>query len=164
MEIDFLPFNTKDFNSFIAWCNSEEITRQLDSQHLLYPVTHEKLAEEAKNEKLHSFSVYSKKNLIGHAAIRELSSSSAEICRVIIADSSYLGHGLGREIVERLLDIANHNLKKTTVIGHIFEWNTDGIRCYTTAGFKRNPSLDKIQTFDNEKWLNLGFELHFTSI
>lgn len=140
------------------------MTRQLDQNLLPYPVTEAFLTNELKSNTFHAFSVYRNNLLIGHAAIRELSPTSAEICRVIIADPNYRGQGLGRELVESLLDIAGHNLKKKVIVAHLYEWNTDGIRCYTNAGFKRKPSLDETHHFDGENWESLGFELHFTSI
>lgn len=164
MNIEFLPFHASDFTTFINWCTNENVTRQLDGLHLIYPVTAEKLANDLANPDLHLFSVWKEDQLIGHAAIRELDEDTAEICRVIIADPNFRGQGIGREMVERVLDIANHNLKKHRVIAHLYEWNTDGIRCYSSAGFKRIPELDQDHLIDNENWLSLGFECHFTAI
>lgn len=162
-------FGRENFTDLISWVNSEEELMQFAGPLFIFPLTAQQLDVSLSDKNRITFRIVSNEtNLsIGHAEIY-LSDNSAKIGRIIIGDKEQRGKGLGKLIVNLLLEYTFSNFDKTMVELNVFDWNTNAIKCYEKVGFTINPGKkleriikDKVwiainMTLDREKWNRLN--------
>ena len=84
------------------------------------------------------YSVISKKDesLIGFAAIYNVSNNVGEFGRLIVDKTRYASSGLGKYILNHLIDIAREKLGLQQLKLEVFEDNVPAIKVYKFCGFQ----------------------------
>lgn len=123
-----------------------------------FPLTEEQLVNYLADSKRHAFGVVDADTdvTIGHAEVYLTAEGTAKICRVVIGDESSRGKGLGKQLINLLIDYSVKTLGLSHIELNVYDWNTQAIRCYEQVGFVFNP--DKITTIDvkGETWKSLN--------
>jgi RimJ/RimL family protein N-acetyltransferase len=70
----------------------------------------------------------------------------------LIVDPDRRGEGLGRELVEGLLEICFDDLGLRRVTLRVFRWNTSALLCYLSAGFRVEGIVPDAVTYEEESW------------
>ncbi|MDO5616342.1 MAG: GNAT family protein [Cruoricaptor ignavus] len=146
-------FTENDFEDLISWISNKEELMQFAGPQLTFPLTNEQLQEILNNKNIFPFKVIdSATNLpIGHAEIF-IKDSSFSLARILIGDKNSRGKGLGKIIVEKLLDFGFTNLGKHTAELNVFDWNTSAIKCYEKVGFEINLTVKLERKMNGQIW------------
>jgi RimJ/RimL family protein N-acetyltransferase len=125
-----------------------------------FPLTNEQLDKSLSDKNRFAFRVVNDKTnfSIGHSEIY-LTDQSAYLGRILIGDKEQRGKGLGRQIVNLLLDFIFSNLDKTKVELNVFDWNIGAIKCYEKVGFVINPDKKNQRKIKNEIWTALNMSI-----
>lgn len=144
-------FTPSDYNTLISWISNAEDLMQFGGPALTFPLTAEQLDRSLADENRFAFKVVDAESqqTIGHAEIF-LTGSSAHLGRILIGDPANRGKGIGKEIVELLLELAFGELGQSIVQLNVFDWNLAAIRCYEKVGFEINPDK-KLERMVNGK-------------
>lgn len=161
-------FGKSNYADLISWVESEEALMQFAGPAFTFPLTPERLDVSLSDKNRIAFRIVSTEtNLgIGHSEIY-LSGRSVKVGRILIGDELQRGKGMGKQIINLLLEYTFSNLGRTNVELNVFDWNTSAIKCYEKVGFVINPDKklerkikDEIwtainMTIDREKWYEL---------
>lgn len=155
------PFEKKDFAQLISWIDSEESLVQFAGPVFTFPLTHDQLADHVADPNRKSFKVVYKKDnrTIGHAEIYLKFAHTARLCRILIGDPEFRGQGLGKKLVEILLEKAYDEFGANTVELNVYEDNTAAIKCYEKAGFKIQQGEAKTTTVNGQTWASLKMKV-----
>ncbi len=153
-------FDRDNYADLISWVDSEETLMQFAGPAFKFPLTPEQLDISLNDKNRIAFRIVSNKtNLsIGHSEIY-LSGNSAKIGRIIIGDKKQRGKGLGKQIVNLLLDYIFSRLKIVQVELNVFDWNTSAIKCYEKVGFTINPDKKLERRIKNETWTAINMTI-----
>ena len=160
--IELIPFATTDFDTLIAWVDSEETLVQFAGRFFKYPLTAEQLATYIKDKKRHIYKVvYVPTGItIGHAEICfKDGENTALLCRICIGVKNFRGKGYGQQITNRLLRISFEELGAEKAELNVFDWNKAAITCYRKAGFEINPSKTYTREVNGKTWTALNMTL-----
>jgi RimJ/RimL family protein N-acetyltransferase len=146
-------FDKDSYANLISWVNSEEELMQFARPAFNFPLTNEQLVVSLNDKNRFAFKVVdSKTNIsIGHSEIY-LTTQSAYLGRILIADKKQRGKGLGQQIVNLLLSFAFTKLDSVKVELNVFDWNIQAIKCYEKVGFAINPEKKNERQIKNETW------------
>ena len=98
------------------------------------------------------------KEVIGHAEIY-VAERCAYLGRILIGDNRLRGKGIGKEIVERLLDHTFLTLLQSMAALNVFDWNTSAIKCYMKSGFNIHPHKKQERKVNGKTWTTLHMTL-----
>ena len=156
-------FTSGDFKNLISWINSEEELMQFAGPQLTFPLTNEQLEKSLTNENVLTFKVVDNStNLsIGHAEIF-LKDSSFALARILVGDKNMRGKGLGKIIVDKLLEFGFTNFDKNTAELNVFDWNISAIKCYEKAGFEVNHNLKFERKINDKTWIAINMRIDKT--
>lgn len=152
------PFVAADFNRLISWLDNEELLVQVAGPIFSFPLTVKQLEAYLEDENRHAFKVIDlmSDRVIGHAELYLNADGSAKICRVVIAEESFRGKGLGKELISLLVACAKDDLKAPVVELNVYDWNTQAINCYQKAGFIFNPEKVSYMEVKGNSWKSLN--------
>ena len=150
-------FNKQNYAGLIAWVESEEDLMQFAGPLLKFPLTPGQLDVPLSDKNRTAFTVISNEtNLtIGHAETY-LTENTVKIGRILIGDKAHRGKGLGRQVVDLLLDFSFANFNRTVVELNVFDWNINAIKCYEKAGFTINPVKTLERKVNDKTWTALN--------
>ena len=69
------------------------------------------------------------------------------------------GKGLGKKVVEKLLEFGFNNFDKNTAELNVFDWNTSAIKCYENVGFEINPDLKFERKVNDKTWIAINMRI-----
>ena len=95
---------------------------------------------------------------VGHAEIH-FSENSAKLARILIGDPLQRGKGLGRQVVELLLEEAFSRPGVGFVELNVFDFNTPAIKCYEKVGFVIDPSKKLERKVKGVTWTALNMTI-----
>lgn len=151
--IRFENFCNDNYADLISWVDSEETLMQFAGPSYNFPLTPEQLDISLSDKNRIAFRIVGNEtNLsMGHCEVY-LSGNSAKIGRILIGDKEQRGKGLGKQIVNLLLEHIFSKLNITTVELNVFDWNTSAIKCYEKIGFTINPNKKLERKIKDETW------------
>ena len=160
MMIKFESFGKEHYKDLIAWVDSEETLMQFAGPAFKFPLTEEQLDISLSDPGRTAFRVINAATTlsIGHAEIY-LSDESVKLGRILIGDPALRGKGLGRQIVNLLLDRVFLKPGMTMVELNVFDWNTNAIKCYENAGFTINPDKKLERTIKDNIWIAINMTI-----
>lgn len=150
-------FTKSDFTRLINWIGSERELIQFAGPLFSYPLTENQL-----NDYLNKEDIVPKKiieiesgEVIGHCELNFLN-EFPRLSRILIGNEKFRGKGLGKIIVELMIDEIQKVKPTDKVELRVFEWNRNAIKLYEKKGFIIQPEF----TFDfkysnSELWTNL---------
>ncbi len=148
------PFTESDFSQLITWIDSPELLVTIAGYDLTYPLTKDQLEKYLKLPDSIPFKIVSEENrYIGHAELVKSGDDMWKIDKLLIAEPSARGHGIGTQVINALVRYASEELRAKVVELNVFEWNIAGIRCYTKAGFKMNEAKRKSFEINGNHWV-----------
>ena len=156
-------FDKEFYRDLICWVDSEEALMQFAGPAFTFPLTNEQLDISVSEKNRHSFRVIENgTNLsIGHCEIF-LTDTSARLGRILIGDKEQRGKGLGKQVVNLLLDFAFHNLDRTKAELNVFDFNIIAIKCYEKVGFVINPNKKLERKINDKTWTALNMTINKT--
>lgn len=152
------PFTKANFQRLISWIEDKESLIGFAGGSFDYPLTVDQLEQYLTDKRKTIFRVRETESekIIGHAEIFRVEEKMVRLCRVLIGEKEFRGRGLGQEIIRELTELSFQTSEIEVVELNVYERNISAIKCYEKAGFRRNPSKDKISRFDNENWKSLN--------
>jgi D-alanine-D-alanine ligase len=132
-ELDFRRVRAEDATLLFGWFEDEELTRYMEPSSSL---TIDQLEVSILCSKDEDFVIYKGDVPIGFASLYERTPCTSEIS-YLIADPEYRGRGLGRKIVEALLDHGFLRLGLKSIFASATFENLSSIRALEGAGFRR---------------------------
>lgn len=154
-------FNKDFYADLICWVDSEEALMQFAGPAFTFPLTNEQLDISLSEKNRHAFRVIENQtNLsIGHCEIF-LTDTSAHLGRILIGDKEQRGKGIGKQIVNLLLDLAFHNLNRTKAELNVFDFNIIAIKCYEKVGFVINHNKQFERKINDKTWTALNMTIN----
>ncbi len=155
IKLDF--FDSTDFNLFISWINNKEELFQFAGPIFTYPLTTEQLLAYSADDRRIPFKVVHIKTneIIGHCELN-FENTIPRLSRILIADSRARGKGIGKLIVDKMLEQLFVMRYFDSADLNVFDWNKGAIRCYEQVGFKINSECVNTQILDNDIWTALN--------
>lgn len=155
------PFTEKDFAQLIYWSGSEELLMQYAGPSFSFPLTESQLAATLSDHKRKAYTIVlpEKGETIGHAEIYFPNTTRAHFCRVLIADKTQRGKGLGLATMRRLLEtaFAIEGIEEASL--NVYDWNTAAIKCYNNAGFTVHSRSAGVVNINGQVWTTLSMRL-----
>ena len=158
--IELQPFAENDFDTFIAWIKNEEELFQFAGSIFTFPVTREQLTRYVTSSERKSYKVIlsETKEVIGHCELN-FEGGGHRLSRVLIADESQRGKGIGKKIVLEMASLFFEDATVMEVNLNVFDWNTEAMRCYEKVGFKLSNFVPKSMVVKGETWVCLNMIL-----
>lgn len=155
-------FTEDDFESLISWINTEEELVQFAGTIFQYPLTKEQLSTYNSNPAVNAFTVIEEEENIpiGHCEIFLAENEIPRLCRIIIGNKNFRGKGIGRQIVNELLELTFNKYNAEKVELNVYSWNTSAIKTYENAGFKVNPAKKKEIFINGISWISLNMVIN----
>ncbi|MEP6513720.1 MAG: GNAT family protein [Parafilimonas sp.] len=146
-------FDKNDYDDLISWIDSEETLMQIAGPIFSFPLTHEQLDESLQNKNRFAFNVIDldTNENIGHCEIY-LTDVSAKLDHIIIGKELQRGKGVGKQIVNALVEFVFNNFDRSKIELNVFDWNVAAIKSYEKVGFKINPDKKLEQKIKGQTW------------
>jgi D-alanine-D-alanine ligase len=132
-ELRFARVRAEDAPLLFRWFEDRELTRYMEPSSSL---TIDQLEVSIICSKDEDFVIYRGNVAIGFASLYERTPCTCEIS-YLIGDPEYRGRGLGKKIVEALLDHGFHRLELRSIFASATVENGSSIRALEGAGFRR---------------------------
>ena len=151
------PFTRSDFFRLINWMDSRRELVQFAGPTFSYPLTEDQLTEYINNEEIFpkKIVVIDSGETIGHCDINFVN-EFPRLSRIIIGNEDYRGKGLGRQLIELMIEEIQQIKPTEKVELRVFEWNKNAISLYKKAGFVIQPESTIEFKYSNEEfWTNV---------
>jgi RimJ/RimL family protein N-acetyltransferase len=152
----------KDFYpDLISWVDNEEALMQFAGPAFTFPLTSEQIDKSLSEKNRYAFRVIDNETnvSIGYCEIF-LTDTSAYFGRIIIGEKEQRGKGLGKQIVNLLLDFTFRTLDQTKVELNVFDFNIAAIKCYENVGFVINPNIKLERKINDKTWTALSMTIN----
>ncbi len=135
------------------WRNTERIRRSMVNQHEISSKEHAKWLDTLKNSDSRKFwIVYVDQVPIGSVYLQDINYDDlSSEWGFYIGDERYLGHGLGKDILYKLLELVFEKMKLKVLITRVLSDNVQALSLYKKFNF---IELDKLP-YKNDITLNL---------
>ncbi|EOD77513.1 putative acetyltransferase [Grimontia indica] len=147
-----VPFRDENAPQLCDWIRSARDNFLWGGPAFEFPLQVEKVREHIAKKELTPYLVMHDGIAVGYIDIYRVSKSEVRLCRVLIADTSARGKGLGKQLVSLALDVVSEDPKIRTVSLAVFAHNEVAVRCYTSLGFELLSDETKIREFQGEDW------------
>jgi len=142
-----------DFAIYKSWICSQDELFQFAGPIFSYPLTEQQLHDYINDSKRIAFkAILTKSNEIIGCAELNLENLKPRLSRILIGDKTKRNIGLGRLIIDRLLEKIFYEYDYLDADLNVFDWNKSAIKCYQNAGFKINPELEYKHNCNGEIW------------
>lgn len=157
--IELVPFESKHFEKFVEFRNSEE-SRNLLMPGIPYPATVESVIERSKAKKdpkeCGEFAIILNDTgeYIGNISYNNVDwkNRNCEIA-IIIGEEKHRNKGYGTEALNLLLDFIFNELNLHRIELKVYDFNERAIKCYEKCGFKKEGLLREV-TYKHGKYIN----------
>ena len=150
--IKLTEFKEEHYQLLVNWLNTPKILMQVAGYSFTFPLTVAQIKNSVEDKNRYCFLIENELDEgIGHAEIY-IKPTGALLGKIIIGDDAYRGKGLGKQVVNKLLDIAFNILGQPMAELNVFDWNTGAIKCYEKCGFILNPYKQLQRQIEGETW------------
>ncbi len=155
--IEFKRFGKEDFERFKSWISSQSYLLQFAGPVFTYPVTDEQLVAYVSDPRRSPYKVCltDTGEVIGHCELN-FERSLPRLCRVLVADEGYRSKGLGKQIINKMLEKLFIEKGFESADLNVFDWNIQAIKCYERVGFVMNEGVVNQQQNGDEIWLAMN--------
>ena len=151
-----------DFDTFKSWITHEEELAQFAGPMFSYPLTDEQLLNYINDGRRISHKVVLTESgqMIGHCELNFEDASRPRLSRILIGDKEFRNKGLGKLIVNAMLEKVFIERDFQHADLYVFEWNQGAINCYRQIGFSINEGVESMFDRGNEIWkaINMGID------
>ena len=149
------PMMEEDAEKYIKWLSDRKVSDGLRSTCKLYNIVSEREWIQKNMERgEYTFSIVLNENneLIGNCGIMntDFINGTATI-GIFIGEEKYRGQGIGKEVLELLLDYGFNFLRLHNIKLDVFSFNKQAIACYKKVGFKEYGTRHECYYLDG-KW------------
>lgn len=133
------PMRVTDASLYVRWLNDPEVNKFLATRELTLKAEKEKLKKITKETPQQHFAIETKGGItIGGAelSVKNKRARRAEL-GLHIGDKNYWGQGLGKEVMNLLLQYGFKKLKLHRIELDVYEYNKRAIALYKKLGFKK---------------------------
>jgi RimJ/RimL family protein N-acetyltransferase len=161
MLIKLEKFTTSDVPTLISWIPDKEFLMQWGGPAYRFPLTEDQLRDEINmmsseppKSLMFTARIADTNELAGHIQLLgiDLVNRSARIGRVLVGDKNFRNKGIGREMINAIVEIAFETFKLHRVDLGVFDFNKSAIACYEKAGFKIEGILRDCRKVNDEYW------------
>ena len=155
-------FTPADFSQLISWIADERLLLNWSGSLFTFPLTPDKLAWylDGTNDPATADALVYKATdtltgeVVGHISLGGISrkNQAARISRVIVGAPDARGRGIGRQMVEAVLDVGFGQLGLHRIDLGVYDFNTAALRCYEQAGLVREGCSRDVLRHENEYW------------
>lgn len=149
------PITIDDIDKYLKWMNDKRITDNLNSTYKLINELGEKnwINRSLENND-YNFGIIDKENdeLIGNCGIMDINLVHGKATLgIFIGEENKRGNGIGKEVLNLLLDYGFNQLRLHNIDLAVFDFNKQAIACYKGVGFKEYGRRRE-SYFVNGKW------------
>jgi RimJ/RimL family protein N-acetyltransferase len=161
MNIKLLPFTEADIDQLIGWVPSADFLLQWGGTGFKFPLDRAQLqdhlaraAGENPDRLIYKAVDPATGRVVGHAELLAIDRQhrSAIIGRMLVGPSELRGQGIGQQIVRELLRIAFQEMSLHRVALHVYDFNTQAIRCYEKIGFCQEGLRRDVHKMGTQYW------------
>jgi RimJ/RimL family protein N-acetyltransferase len=158
--LELLKLGESDFDVFKSWIKSKDELFQFAGPIFTFPLTDEQLHKYITDDRRIVYKVILTETLevIGNAELN-LENTKPRLSRILIGDISNRNKGLGKRIVDSMLDKLFSELNYNDADLNVFDWNKSAIRCYDKIGFVVNPDVVSKQNNNGEIWTAINMTI-----
>ena len=131
------PFDQNDFERFKFWIKSQNELFQFAGPIFTYPLTDDQLLIYINDKRRIAFKVLhsDEREVIEHCELN-FENDLPRLSRILIADSNTRGKGLGKMLVDKMLEqlFVARNFEAADL--NVFDWNKSTIHCYKQVGLQ----------------------------
>jgi RimJ/RimL family protein N-acetyltransferase len=151
--IELNTFLDSDFERLISWIENEEELIQFAGPIFQYPLTYEQLRLYINKNTRKAFKVcmLSTGEIIGHCELN-FQNAIPRLSRILIGNKQHRNKGIGKQIVESMLNIVFSTTDFDYVDLNVFDWNANAIASYKNVGFKVNEGFETTMTVGKDTW------------
>ncbi|MBR2712828.1 MAG: GNAT family N-acetyltransferase [Bacilli bacterium] len=157
------PMNIEDAETYIKWLADRRVSDGTNATCKLYNIVSEKEWIEKNMERgEYTFSIVSKDNnkLIGNCGIMNPNFiHGTATLGIFIGEEEYRGKGIGKEVLELLLDYGFNFLRLHNIKLDVFSFNKQAIDCYKRIGFKEYGIRHECYFLDGKWYDELSMEI-----
>ena len=149
-----------DFDIFKSWIKSQNELFQFAGPIFTFPLTDNQLHKYITDERRIVYKVVlsATNEVIGNAELN-LENSTPRLSRILIGDINNRNKGIGKSIVNMMLDKLFSEFNFTEADLNVFDWNKSAIRCYEQIGFVVNPNVASKQNNDGSIWTAINMTI-----
>lgn len=160
-EIRLRPFAKSDIRPLIDWIDSPEFLVQWAGRGVFYPLDEsqltnllEKTSGEEPNLLMFTPVTRGTGEVVGHAQLGNINRTdgSAALARVLVGPKDLRNKGLGKMIVEAVLEVGFDKLLLHRIYLNVFDFNHNAISCYEQVGFQKEGLLRDTVRIGNKYW------------
>jgi len=150
-----------DFELFKSWIkNKDELMQFAGPAILQFPITDEQLERYITDNRriVYKIILLETNEIIGNAELN-FENPRPRLSRILIGDINKRGKGLGKQIVNKMLEklFTEYDFQEADL--NVYDWNKAGIKCYEKVGFIINPQLSNTQTSCGTTWIALNMTI-----
>lgn len=133
-----IPFQQSNFQTLISWIKDEETMIKFAGIGFQYPLTEQQLTDYIDKipNRLLFLGIDKDSNPIAYGEIIPQDKDSARLGHLIIGESQNRGQGLGKQLIQLLIDEAKKQLQITRMDLFLLEGNDLAQNCYLKFGFQ----------------------------
>lgn len=137
-----IPFQQSHFQTLISWIKDEETMLKFAGIGFQYPLTEKQLTDyiDKTPNRLIFLGIDEDSNPIAYGEIIPQDEDSARLGHLIIGESQNRGQGLGKQLIQLLIDEAKKELQITRMDLFLLEGNDLAQNCYINCGFQFIPN------------------------
>ncbi|WP_325894160.1 GNAT family N-acetyltransferase [Grimontia sp. NTOU-MAR1] len=147
-----VPFRDENAPQLCEWIKSGRDNFLWGGPAFDFPLQIARVREHIAKKEVTPYLVMHEGVPIGYIDIYRVSKSEVRLCRVLIAETSARGKGLGKQLVSLALDVVTEDPRIRTVSLAVFAHNEIAVRCYTSLGFEMLCGETKVREFQEEDW------------
>ena len=162
------PFIPDDYAFLNSWISNKHELIQFSGGVFQHPIDKEQITEYLHHSRRYSFKVTFTEShdngllntqIIGMAEIYHEDNKTSKLCRVLIGHPDMRGKGLGKKIIQLLLDKAFNDMACEYVHLNVYDWNVGAIKCYEQVGFVKNPLINQHIMVDGRQWTTINMSI-----
>ncbi len=164
MEIKLLTLQETDFSQIIDWINQHprDFIIQWAGPTYNYPLTIDQMMNHyhkginSIESDVFIYKIMDQNKFIGTVQIARFDRDSKEavIGRFLIGEPASRGRGIGRTVLQQLVEIGFNDFGLNSIRLNVYESNEQAIKCYKSVGFKKGLKTEKVYQDQQGQWWN----------
>jgi len=158
--IKLLKLRESDFDTFKSWIANKDELFSFAGPILKYPITDEQLLNYTNDSQRVVYKVVLLESniMIGNAELN-FENPTPRLSRILIGNKADRKKGLGKIIVEKMLEKLFSEYDFQNVDLNVFDWNKSAVKCYESVGFVVNPDIVYKHNYNNKIWTAINMTM-----
>ena len=152
-------FTRQQYDQLIDWIPDESFLLLWGGPLYRWPLTAAQLEEQLSSDEVTALLLMKDNEAIGFCELIREQSKAYRLCRVLIGPSSLRGQGLGRRLLQLVIEFAQQQFSANQLALYVFEDNLPAIGCYESLDFTVVSSDQHGETEDGKPRIVFRMEL-----